>query len=83
MVRAALRSEAARLILLDRVPLRPGAENEDVHTVDPRDAVTVESALPGADRALHLGGMPDEAPLPDLLEVNVLAHTMSWRRRGA
>ena len=83
VVREALRREAARLVLLDRVPLRPEAENEDVHTVDLRDAAAVESALAGADRVLHLGGVPDEAPLPDLLEANVLGthHVLEAARR--
>ncbi|MEV5737672.1 NAD(P)-dependent oxidoreductase [Streptomyces sp. NPDC052292] len=85
VVREALRREAARLVLLDRVPLRPEAENEDVHTVDLRDATAVESALAGADRVLHLGGVPDEAPLPDLLEANVLGthHVLEAARRTA
>ncbi|MFE0515855.1 NAD-dependent epimerase/dehydratase family protein [Streptomyces sp. NPDC058964] len=71
-MRERLQHEAERLILLDRVPLRPEAENEDVHTVDLRDAVAVERALSGADSVLHLGGVPDEAPLGVLLEANVL-----------
>lgn len=84
VVREALRGEAARLILVDRVPLRPQAENEDVHTVDLRDAAAVESALAGADRVLHLGGVPDEAPLADLLEANVLGthHVLEAARRA-
>ncbi|WP_406004796.1 NAD(P)-dependent oxidoreductase [Streptomyces sp. NBC_00637] len=83
VVRKALRREAARLILLDRVPLHPEAGNEEVHTVDLRDAAAVESALVGADRVLHLGGVPDEAPLPDLLEANVLGthHVLEAARR--
>jgi nucleoside-diphosphate-sugar epimerase len=83
VVREALRGEAARLILLDRVPMRPETENEEVHTIDLRDAAAVESALAGADRVLHLGGVPDEAPLPDLLEANALAthHALEAARR--
>ncbi|MEU5116345.1 NAD(P)-dependent oxidoreductase [Streptomyces longwoodensis] len=83
VVREALRPDAARLVLLDRVPLRPEAGNEVVHTVDLRDAAAVESALAGADRVLHLGGVPDEAPLPDLLEANVLGthHILEAARR--
>lgn len=83
VARKALRGETERLILLDRVPLRPEAENEDVHTVDLRDVAAVESALAGADRVLHLGGVPDEAPLPDLLETNVLGthHVLEAARR--
>ncbi|MDJ0385965.1 NAD-dependent epimerase/dehydratase family protein [Streptomyces sp. G-G2] len=82
-MREALRREVVRLILLDRVPLRPEAENEDAHTVDLRDAAAVESALAGADRVLHLGGVPDEAPLADLLGANVLGtdHVLEAARR--
>ncbi|WP_406120951.1 hypothetical protein [Streptomyces canus] len=32
----------------------------------------MESAFAGTDRVLHLGGVPDEAPLADLLQANVL-----------
>ncbi|WP_236654769.1 NAD-dependent epimerase/dehydratase family protein [Streptacidiphilus anmyonensis] len=83
VAREALRGEADRLILLDRVPLRQEAENEDTHCVDLRDAAAVEAALAGADRVLHLGGVPDEAPLPDLLEANVLGthHVLEAARR--
>ncbi|MEU6972766.1 NAD(P)-dependent oxidoreductase [Kitasatospora aureofaciens] len=82
-VREALRSEARRLILLDRAPLRAEADNEDVRTVDLRDPAAVESALAGADQVLHLGGIPDEAPLADLLDVNVLGtqHVLEAARR--
>ncbi|MFK0050452.1 NAD-dependent epimerase/dehydratase family protein [Streptomyces sp. NPDC090741] len=72
VVRRALRGEVGRLVLLDRVAIRQEAANEVVHTVDLREAPAVEAALSGADAVLHLGGLPDEAPLPDLLEVNVL-----------
>lgn len=71
-VRQALRQEVTRMILLDRIPIRRQAANEHAHTVDLRDAAAVEAALAGADSVLHLGGLPDEAPLADLLEVNVL-----------
>ncbi|MEU6709117.1 NAD-dependent epimerase/dehydratase family protein [Streptomyces wuyuanensis] len=83
VVRRALQSEATRVILLDRVKLRPEADNEDVHTIDLRDAAAVESALAGADQVLHLGGVPDEAPLEDLLDVNVLGthHVLEAARR--
>ncbi|MFF8726516.1 NAD-dependent epimerase/dehydratase family protein [Streptomyces sp. NPDC015171] len=83
VVRRALRGEVARLVLLDRVPVRAETENEEVHVVDLRDADAVESALAGADRVLHLGGVPDEAPLPQLLEANVLGthHVLEAARR--
>ncbi|MCC9310471.1 NAD(P)-dependent oxidoreductase [Kitasatospora sp. RB6PN24] len=72
VIRTALRGRATRLVLLDRVPLLAEHADETVHTVDLRDAAAVESALAGVDAVLHLGGIPDEAPLPDLLDANVL-----------
>ncbi|MEU8135146.1 NAD-dependent epimerase/dehydratase family protein [Streptodolium elevatio] len=83
VVREVLRGEAGRLILLDRLPLQPEAENEVTHTVDLRDGAAVESALAGADRVLHLGGVADEAPMADLLEANVLGthHVLEAARR--
>jgi uronate dehydrogenase len=84
VVRKALRPEAERLVLLDRLPMEPEAGNEQVRTVDLRDADGVAAALKGADRVLHLGGIPDEAPLPELLETNVLGthHVLEAARRA-
>ncbi|MGW4381821.1 NAD-dependent epimerase/dehydratase family protein [Kitasatospora sp. NPDC004531] len=83
VARAALRDRASRLVLLDRAPLRPEADHEEVRTVDLRDAAAVEAALAGVDQVLHLAGIPDEAPLPDLLDVNVLGthHVLEAARR--
>lgn len=85
VVRRALRGEARCLLLLDRVPLRVEAANEVVHTVDLRDAAAVEAALAGADAVLHLGGLADEAPLGQLLDVNVSGthHVLEAARRTA
>ncbi|MFG3102388.1 NAD-dependent epimerase/dehydratase family protein [Streptomyces sp. NPDC048182] len=84
VVRRALRPEAERLLLVDRAPLRPEAGNEEVRPADLRDEAAVRSALAGADRVLHLGGIPDEAPLPDLLGANVLGthHVLEAARRA-
>ncbi|AXE24062.1 NAD(P)-dependent oxidoreductase [Streptomyces globosus] len=83
VLRAALREESERLILLDRVPIRDAAANEEARIVDLRDPVAVEEALSGAGSVLHLGGLPDEAPLADLLEANVLGthHVLEAARR--
>ncbi|MFF7445811.1 NAD-dependent epimerase/dehydratase family protein [Streptomyces sp. NPDC008132] len=83
VVRVALRGDVDRLVLLDRVPLRAETAREEVRTVDLRDAAAVESALVGVDSVLHLGGVPDEAPLADLLEANVLGthHVLEAARR--
>ncbi|MDQ0904373.1 uronate dehydrogenase [Streptomyces canus] len=83
VVRVALRGDADRLVLLDRVPLRAETATEEVRIVDLRDAAAVESALAGVDSVLHLGGVPDEAPLADLLQANVLGthHVLEAARR--
>ncbi|WP_327358339.1 NAD-dependent epimerase/dehydratase family protein [Streptomyces sp. NBC_01304] len=85
VVRRALRGEVGRLVLLDRVPLEAETANEAVHTVDLLDPTALESALVGVDAVLHLGGIADEAPLPDLLQVNVLGthHVLEAARRLA
>jgi uronate dehydrogenase len=83
MVRAGLRGQAQRLVLLDRVGLAAQSPAEEVRQVDLRDAEAVAAALAGANAVVHLGGVPDEAPLPDLLEGNVLAthHVLEGARR--
>ncbi|MFF7295457.1 NAD-dependent epimerase/dehydratase family protein [Streptomyces sp. NPDC008265] len=83
VVRAALRDEFQRLILLDRVPIRDAAANEEARVVDLRDPVAVEEGLSGADAVLHLGGLPDESPLAELLAANVLGthHVLEAARR--
>lgn len=71
MVRAGLKGEAARLVLIDRAGLAPQSPAEEVHRIDLRDTEAVAAALQGVDAVVHLGGVPDEAPLPDLLDGNV------------
>ncbi|SEH00999.1 uronate dehydrogenase [Nonomuraea solani] len=71
VVRAGLRGEAERLVLVDRVGLVAQSPAEEVRRLDLRDAGAVTAALEGADAVVHLAGVPDEAPLPDLLEGNV------------
>ncbi|UGY93310.1 NAD-dependent epimerase/dehydratase family protein [Streptomyces gobiensis] len=70
-VRAGLRDEVSRLVLIDRAGLTAQSPTEDVHKLDLRDAEAVTAALRGADAVVHLGGIPDEAPLPYLLDSNV------------
>lgn len=71
VVRVGLRGEAERLVLVDRVGLAAQSPAEEVRQLDLRDAEAVTAALEGADAVVHLGGVPDEAPLPELLEGNV------------
>lgn len=82
-MRDALRAHAESLVLLDRIPLQPVSANEVTHTVDLLDSAAVEAALAGVDAVVHLGGLPDEAPLPDLLAANVLGthHVLEAARR--
>lgn len=70
-MRVGLRGEAERLVLVDRVSLTAQSSSEEVRQLDLRDAEAVTAALEGADAVVHLGGVPDEAPLPDLLDGNV------------
>jgi uronate dehydrogenase len=70
-VRAGLRDEVSRLVLIDRVGLTAQSPTEDVHQLDLRDADAVTAVLQDVDAVVHLGGIPDEAPLPDLLDGNV------------
>jgi uronate dehydrogenase len=70
-VRAGLRDEVSRLVLIDRVGLTAQSPTEEVHQLDLRDTDAVAGAMKDADAVVHLGGIADEAPLPDLLEGNV------------
>lgn len=72
VVRVGLRAEAERVVLVDRMALVAPSKVEDVRQLDLRDAEAVEGALEGADAVVHLGGVADEAPLPDLLDSNVM-----------
>ncbi|MER5638791.1 NAD(P)-dependent oxidoreductase [Kitasatospora sp. NPDC002227] len=82
-VRRGLRGEAERLVLLDRVALTPEHPAEEVRQVDLADAPAMAGALAGADAVVHLGGVPDEAPLPELMSGNVLGthHVLEGARR--
>jgi uronate dehydrogenase len=71
VVRVGLRGAAERLVLVDRVGLTAQSPAEEVRQLDLRNAEAVTAALAGADAVVHLGGVPDEAPLPELLEGNV------------
>ncbi|MCT2593066.1 NAD(P)-dependent oxidoreductase [Streptomyces sp. N2-109] len=71
-LRAGLREQASRLIVTDRERIAPQSPMEEVHRLDLRDADAVTAVLAGADSVVHLGGIPDEAPLPDLVSSNIL-----------
>ncbi|MEV4391298.1 NAD(P)-dependent oxidoreductase [Nonomuraea sp. NPDC049607] len=70
-VRERLRQSATRLILVDRELMEAGPGEEAVRT-DLSDLAATVALVKGADAIVHLAGVPDEAPLPDLLDGNVL-----------
>ncbi|MEV5573899.1 NAD(P)-dependent oxidoreductase [Spirillospora sp. NPDC052269] len=72
VLRAGLRGEAERLVLVDRVGLAAQSSTEDVRQVDLRDAEALAAVMEGADAVVHLGGVADEAPLSELLDGNVM-----------
>ncbi|MCX5069839.1 NAD(P)-dependent oxidoreductase [Micromonospora lupini] len=78
-----LRDEVRRLVLVDRVPPHPQSPTDRAIQLDLADADAVTAALAGADAVVHLAGLPDEAPLADLLESNVLGtyHVLEAARR--
>ncbi|HEX6341682.1 NAD(P)-dependent oxidoreductase [Umezawaea sp.] len=71
-VRAGLHGVASRVVLADLAEVAGLGEAEESLVLDVRDEAAVVAALAGADAVVHLGGIPDEAPLPDLLTSNVL-----------
>lgn len=82
-VRAGLRDQVSRLVVTDRVPVGTTSSVEEAHQLDLRDADAVTAVLAGADAVVHLGGIPDEAPMPDLVASNILGthHVLEGARR--
>jgi uronate dehydrogenase len=78
-----LRDEVRQLVLVDRVPTRPQSSADRAVQLDLADLDAVVAALEGADAVVHLAGIPDEAPMADLLESNVLGtyHVLEAARR--
>ncbi|MET8119871.1 NAD(P)-dependent oxidoreductase [Micromonospora sp. NPDC005189] len=78
-----LRDEVRQLVLVDRVPLHPQSPTDRAIQLDLADLDAVVAALEGADAVVHLAGLPDEAPMADLLESNVLGtyHVLEAARR--
>ena len=71
-VRTGLQGLATRVVLADLVEIPDPGPAEESLLLDVRDQTAVLAALAGADAVVHLGGIPDEAPLLDLLTSNVL-----------
>lgn len=82
-LRHALRDETRHLVLIDRDPLTAQSPVERAIRLDLTDLDALISAFEGADVVIHLAGLPDEAPLADLLDANVLGtfHVLEAARR--
>nr|SBO97639.1 UDP-glucose 4-epimerase [Nonomuraea gerenzanensis] len=72
VLREPLRRRLRRLISVDRAPLTAGGPGEEVRQAELGGVEDVRPLVEGADAIVHLAGVPDEAPLADLLEGNVL-----------
>ncbi|WP_119729958.1 NAD-dependent epimerase/dehydratase family protein [Thermomonospora amylolytica] len=83
VLREPLRRRLRRLISVDRVSLVAEGANETVHQAQLAGIEDVMSVIEGADAIVHLAGVPDEAPLADLLDGNVLGthHVLEAARR--
>ncbi len=57
--------------LLDIRPIEDMRCGEEAIIGDVGSATTLDSAMEGIDRVLHLAGIPREAPWPDLLRANI------------
>ncbi|MFI6498779.1 NAD-dependent epimerase/dehydratase family protein [Nonomuraea typhae] len=71
-IRAALRERATRLVLADRAPMTAASAVEEVIQSELDGLDQMLEIIRGADVVVHLSGLPDEAPLADLLQANVL-----------
>ncbi|WP_344575708.1 NAD(P)-dependent oxidoreductase [Nonomuraea roseoviolacea] len=83
VLRAPLRERLRRLVSVDRVPLTAEGPNEEVRQAELGGVEDVTALVEGADAIVHLAGVPDEAPLADLLHANVLGahHVLEAARR--
>lgn len=68
-LRVRLRRPGRVLRLIDRAPIADG--DEEIRYADLTDAATVADLCTGVDAIVHLGGIGTEAPLDELLRVNV------------
>jgi len=87
VVRPALRGAAGRLRLLDRRPMEPAGEGEELMQGDLLDPALADAAARDADVLIHLAGIPRETggTPEEILATNVVAtHTLfeAARRHG-
>jgi len=71
-LRGFLCPEAEHLRLIDLRPANNLASNESFFEGDLADATAMRAALQGMEGVIHLGGIPREAEIGDMLRTNVL-----------
>ncbi|MEV0585036.1 NAD(P)-dependent oxidoreductase [Nonomuraea sp. NPDC050310] len=83
VVREPLRRRVGRLLSVDRVPLTAQGPGEEIRQVEVTGIDDAMAIVEGVDAVVHLAGVPDEAPLADLLTGNVLGtqHVLEAARR--
>ncbi|MEU6742583.1 NAD-dependent epimerase/dehydratase family protein [Streptosporangium sandarakinum] len=83
VLREPLRRRLRRLVSVDREPLTAQGPDEEVRRAHLDGIEDAASVIEGADAVVHLAGVPDEAPLADLLDGNVLGthHVLEAARR--
>jgi uronate dehydrogenase len=72
VLREALGKNIPDFRLMTRTPLTDLQPNELNLIADLRDAEAVHIAMDGARAVIHLGGIPDEAMFPDILDTNII-----------
>ncbi|MEO3796613.1 NAD(P)-dependent oxidoreductase [Nonomuraea sp. B10E15] len=84
VLREPLRRRLRRLVSVDRVAVTDRGPNEEIRRTSLAGVEDAMSVIGGADAVVHLAGVPDEAPLADLLEGNVLGshHVLEAARRA-
>jgi uronate dehydrogenase len=70
-LRAPLREAAKELRLSDVAPLEAEAGNERVFQADLADFEALRAAAEGVDAVVHLGGVPEEAPIEEIGPANL------------
>jgi uronate dehydrogenase len=71
VLRSALSRQCKLLRLSDIAPLGPPRPGEEVVPCDLADAAGVARLCEGIDAVVHLGGVANEAPWPDILRGNI------------
>lgn len=70
------RFEALRLS--DRVDMGAAGPGEELSVCDLGDAAAVERLFEGVDACVHLGGQPNEAPWPVIMNANIAGVVNVW-----